>query len=441
MLGLLESPFALQPSSPSSRSSRSPPRSPRNAKSGVQMRTRERKNADAASEVSSVSTSVATQADEWEAKALDADAFEDSNSAGRLQRPDVLEVSEPEFEELAEQFFLKMRDGVRVKVTKIPASNGRGKAEENCDEEEEVKEDVSSREKSRNKLMFFFLPLGASGLFTNRPLVARYGGEYDILTWCYRGLFESDEPVSARRMSIRDHAEDAREVLLACGYHCADVVLAHSMGVQVALEYSLLYPDLVKTMVLMNGAHGHVFSTAFQPFMRIPYANNISEWLVRTVLTNRPHKIFGLVLSGLETTYYAALMRTVGKLVGTKTWTGLSGEDYFAQITRQYLGGVSMNEKTSRNYCQFFQELDAHSVQHLMHKVEHPVLLLSGRFDYFTPPYHMSEMARVMPNAEHRSDWLSTHFTIIENPDFILRHASDFLAAQFPAQDCDHDLN
>jgi len=42
-----------------------------------------------------------------------------------------------------------------------------------------------------------------------------------------------------RYLSIGDHAHDAMEVLQSYGYDHADVVVGHSMGVAVALEFSL----------------------------------------------------------------------------------------------------------------------------------------------------------------------------------------------------------
>lgn len=39
----------------------------------------------------------------------------------------------------------------------------------------------------------------------------------------------------------------------------------HSQGTAVTLEFAVLYPERVDSLMLINGMHGHVFSTAFQP--------------------------------------------------------------------------------------------------------------------------------------------------------------------------------
>lgn len=307
-----------------------------------------------------------------------------------------------------EHFFLEMRDGVRVKVSKIQLIP----------------------DKQPEQVMLFCLPLGADGLFTNMPIIEKYSQKYTLLTWCYRGLFESEMPDSNRSMSIRDHAEDAKEVLEKSGYSCAEVIVAHSMGCQVALEALLLYPDMARSIILMNGAAGHVFETAFQPFLRIPFAGAISERLVNTIMNHNPQRFLAFWHKVINTAACETVLRTAGKVVGAATWKRLAGDDYLSKVTQRYLGGVSADDKTARNYCQFFQELHAHSVYHLLHQIEQPVLLLSGRFDYFTPPYRMAEMASCMKNATHHCDNFSTHFSIIEHPEWVLSHIKTFLDSQ-----------
>ena len=52
-------------------------------------------------------------------------------------------------------------------------------------------------------------------------------------------------------------------MLTAAGYESADVILGHSQGVQVALEFAAIFPDAVQAMVLLNGSHGQVRNRNF----------------------------------------------------------------------------------------------------------------------------------------------------------------------------------
>jgi pimeloyl-ACP methyl ester carboxylesterase len=90
-------------------------------------------------------------------------------------------------------------------------------------------------------------------------------------------------------------------------------------------------------------------------------------------------------------------------------------------------GNLLQQGDSALNWLRGFQELHAHSVKHLLHSVEHPTLLLSGQLDYLTPSWVMDSMAKSMPNAVHRKDWFSSHFSIIENADFIVNEVSTFL--------------
>jgi pimeloyl-ACP methyl ester carboxylesterase len=60
--------------------------------------------------------------------------------------------------------------------------------------------------------------------------------EYTSVTWDYRGLFRSTAPSSPARISIRDSAEDAKELLDHLGVEKADVYIGWSTGVQVISE-------------------------------------------------------------------------------------------------------------------------------------------------------------------------------------------------------------
>ncbi len=67
-----------------------------------------------------------------------------------------------------------------------------------------------------------------------------------------------------------------------------DALVGFSMGVQVSLEFAVLYPECVSKLVLLNGTHGHIFDTAFQPLLRVPLLPNVLHALV-SALQRHPH--------------------------------------------------------------------------------------------------------------------------------------------------------
>jgi pimeloyl-ACP methyl ester carboxylesterase len=141
---------------------------------------------------------------------------------------------------------------------------------------------------NKKKVMLLAQPLGANqstGIFF--PIMSCFGQEFTYVTWDYRGLFGSDKLVQPRGLAINEHAKDALEVLRAAGFEKADVMVGHSLGTAVTLEFALLFPDSVKALVIMNGFHGHVFSTAFQMTVRVPFLGDLFSWLTELLINNQ----------------------------------------------------------------------------------------------------------------------------------------------------------
>mmetsp|Transcript_11633 Transcript_11633/g.14502 ORF Transcript_11633/g.14502 Transcript_11633/m.14502 type:complete len:401 (-) Transcript_11633:1711-2913(-) len=279
----------------------------------------------------------------------------------------------------------------------------------------------------KGKVMLLCSPLGFSNIYVFRPIIAKYGDEYTYINWQYRSLFESDTPNRLRRCSIRDHAEDALDVLKGLTFDHADVMVGHSMGVSVCTEFALLYPQHVTSIVMVNGSHGQVFSTAFQPFVRIPFVGNISEYIVKTLLENNPKRTMEVIKKIGTSKPIVKALNFIGRVTGTQLMLDVQGEGFYNEWITMYFGGLSRDEKSAESYCRLFQELHAHSAYHLLHLIENRCLLVSGGLDYLTPHYLMKEMSKQLPNAEYHCCTLSTHLTLMENPDFVLEKMDDFL--------------
>jgi 3-oxoadipate enol-lactonase len=100
-----------------------------------------------------------------------------------------------------------------------------------------------------------------------------YVGEYfskthRVVIWDYRGHGASGRPADARTMTMSSLADDLARVLDANGIERA-VLLGHSMGCQVILEFARLFPDRVLGLVPMLGSVrppcGHLPGSAGRP--------------------------------------------------------------------------------------------------------------------------------------------------------------------------------
>jgi len=253
-------------------------------------------------------------------------------------------------------------------------------------------------------------------LYIWEPLLERFSANRRLITWDYRGLFESNAPKRIRRLGICNHAEDALRVMDTEGVSKA-VFVGWSMGVQVSLEFASLYPDRVDRLVLLNGTHGHALSTGFQPLFRIP-------WLQKTL-----HEVIDWVEPK------KGLQRALASLGASRLNCEIIGGGYarlrrqprIKALYRQYMEDIFATD--FGNYLRLFQELDAHSVYHLLRSIDHPTLIISGLLDYLTPSYQSREMHRKMPNAELVRFRGGTHFVLVEYPDRVVSRIERFLAS------------
>jgi 3-oxoadipate enol-lactonase len=244
-------------------------------------------------------------------------------------------------------------------------------------------------------------------LYAWTPAIEAFWRTHRIITWDYRGLFASDSPKSRRRLSVAHHVEDIGAILDAENVERA-VFAGWSMGVQISLDFAASFPDRVGGLVLLNGTHGHVLSTGFQPLVSIPF------------LPKRLHALLDWLQDHAEVAHQLA---RVSRLAETPTWmflyltSGARAREITPLLSR-YMDDVL--GPSFPNYLRLFQELDAHSTYHLLREIEAPALVISGLLDALTPAYQSREIARRMPNAEHIQLLRSSHFSLIERPDVVI---------------------
>ncbi len=252
-------------------------------------------------------------------------------------------------------------------------------------------------------------------LYSWAPLLEEFGREFRIVTWDYRGIFDSSSPKGLARMSIRDQAEDGREILRAEGADRA-VWFGWSMGVQVALEAAAIHPAAVAGLVLLNGTYGHVFSSAFQPGLRLPflprYIHDLLEFL-------QQHPEAATLFRRVSKATTFSVLGLFMLLHGRRALT-------FRPLLEQYTHDIFQPEDFV-NYLRLFQEIDAHSAYHYLREIEAPSLILSGRWDLLTPPYQSREMARKLPHSRHVHVRDGSHFLLVEKPSTILPEIRTFL--------------
>lgn len=255
-------------------------------------------------------------------------------------------------------------------------------------------------------------------LYAWAPLLDKYWEHYRLVTWDYRGLFDSDAPNSQRRMAINHHVDDAVAILEAEGVTRA-VAVGWSMGVQVSLDVAATHPELIAGLVLLNGTYGHTLSTGFQPLFTVPGMPKALHKLIEWV-RSEPIKLE--TLATLARLGEPATVLLFSALAGPKR--SLELRTALQQYTEDVLG------ESFDHYMHLFQELDAHSVYHMLPQIEAPALIVSGALDLLTPARQSREMARRMPHAEHIALKRSSHFSLLEHPRTVVPAVDRFLTQE-----------
>ena len=251
-------------------------------------------------------------------------------------------------------------------------------------------------------------------LYAWMPAIEAFWPDYRLITWDYRGLFASDSPKSKRRLSVAHHVDDIMAVLDAEKVERA-VFAGWSMGVQVSLDVAASFPERVAGLVLLNGTHGHVLATGFQPFVSVPF------------LPKRLHAILDWLQDHEE---FAQQIARLSRVAEIPMWLGMrltagSRASEVTPLLQRYMDDVLGPSFT--NYLRLFQELDAHSTYHLLREIKAPALIIAGMLDVLTPPYQSAEMARRMPDSELIRLWRSSHFSMLERPEVVVPAMRRFL--------------
>jgi len=254
-------------------------------------------------------------------------------------------------------------------------------------------------------------------LYAWGPLIDRFWRDYRLITWDYRGLYESGRPSVPRGLAMANHVEDAAAILRAESVPRA-VLFGWSMGVQVSLDVAATFPDRVAGLVLLNGTYGHALSSGFQPIFSVPYLPKRIHWTIELL---RRHPAMQQRI---------ALLTRLTELPTLLFFTATAGRRSFGlrPVLRQYFDDVLGD--SFENYMRLFQELDAHSVYHLLPEIEAPALVISGALDMLAPARQSREIARRMPNAKRLALARASHFALLERPEVVLPAVERFLTEE-----------
>jgi len=255
--------------------------------------------------------------------------------------------------------------------------------------------------------------VGVSTFFF-RYIAEHFRKTHTVIVWDYRGHGRSSVPADVPNadLSIERNSRDLEAVRTAAGVRGPAVLLGHSMGCQVILEYARRYPEHTRALVPMFGT----FARPLDTFMDNPHSR----------------KLFGVIQK----------VAAVGGRAGTRMLLPLYASPLAYPVSR-YAGLVDKHYAQKVDIDKYLEHLihmdpqiflrmvglmADHDLTDFLPRIEAPTLVIAGERDLFTPVHRSEKMAELIPRAELMILAEASHAAIVEHPDTINCRIDRFLA-------------
>lgn len=253
--------------------------------------------------------------------------------------------------------------------------------------------------------------LGVSTFFW-KYLRDYFAPSHRIITWEYRGHYRSGAPrrLTPRTLSMAANARDLLAVLDAAGVSRA-VILGHSMGCQVLLEFWKRYPERVAGLIPICGPYGRPFDT----------------------LLNAPRVAQGLfnALYAVSATYPRVLEAALHPLLLSRIPFEIARRGSIHPELATFEDMQPYFEHLSRMDLQVFFTMAAamqrHNAGPWLHTVNVPTLVVGGESDTLSPLPLALEMRDKIHGAEFLRLPKGSHVGLIEHPELLNLRIEKFL--------------
>jgi pimeloyl-ACP methyl ester carboxylesterase len=235
-----------------------------------------------------------------------------------------------------------------------------------------------------------------------------------VITWDYRGHGKSPIPKDLSNFSMETNAKDIKAILDELEIEKA-ILIGHSMGVQVILEFWHLFPERTLGLIPILGTYEHPANTFFD-WKGSLYVFKAAKYLVERN-PEIPTRVWRWIMSKKFSYHFARLFIIHPTLCSYEDM-----KPYFEHL-------VSLDLRV------FFKMADAmqrHSARSYLRKINCPVLIIAGEKDVFTPLWLSLKMHKLIPNSEILILKQGSHAGLVEQPDLINYRIEKFIIEHFP---------
>ncbi len=248
----------------------------------------------------------------------------------------------------------------------------------------------------------------ACDMYAWKYIFERFVKDYKVVRWNYRGHGRSEKPVDFNNLKIEDLVEDLNLLMEHLKIKNA-ILLGHSMGTQVILEFWHRHPEKVIALVPICGSYEYPLRTfhnsdileRFVPVLAQIYESH--QELFRTIWYQILPTKFSFWLSVLVEINHALV----------------KFEDFMPYL--EHLARMDL-----RLFFTMLQNANKHSARDYLRNIDVPVLIFGGEKDKFTPLWLSRQMNNMIPTSELQILPLGTHTSPIEHPDLICLRLEKF---------------
>ncbi len=252
--------------------------------------------------------------------------------------------------------------------------------------------------------------IGVSTFFWKR-FEAHLSDRFRFVTWDYRGHGRSKPPADRSRVDMETLADDLAHLTAHLEMGPA-ILLGHSMGVQVILEFYRRHRDRVAALVPVLGSYGKPADTflnfrysrpLFDLMLKAARRNPAMATLIHRMVFDPRHAVTGAGLIGLIDRLYCPREAML---------------DYFTHISAL----------DTMLLLDMGQAMADHTARDVLPEINVPTLIVAGEKDLLTPIQLSLEMQHLIPDAELLFVRDGTHTSLIEQPEVILARIDAFVA-------------
>ena len=244
-----------------------------------------------------------------------------------------------------------------------------------------------------------------------RPQVKHFSKHFKVIAYDYRGHHRSEIPESRAHLNVDAMAQDLKGLMDHLQIRQASI-WGHSFGVQMLVRFYDLFPELVHSMVFVNG------------FVQNPLHGMFGS-------PDITESVFKAIKSG-----YKILPETIGFLWSTAIQNPLSpylsalAGGFNLKLTSLkdieiYARGIaSMNLDA---FLTLFESMLHYDGKPVLERMDVPVLIIGGKQDSVTPQKHQEEMHYLIKGSEFFMVPYGSHCTQLDMPELVNLKAEQFL--------------